>query len=114
MQQSNLVEIPGIKLEAGEPVFSEPWEAQAFALVIELHAKGAFTWTEWADTLGEKIRMDDGKTAYYRLWLDALEAIVSQKSLITDEEVCRRKSDWQSALLATPHGEPVELVNGKS
>jgi hypothetical protein len=31
----------------GEPVFAEPWQAQAFALAVELSAKGHFTWKEW-------------------------------------------------------------------
>ena len=44
--------IPGLRLEAGEPVFKEPWEANAFALVVGLHEKGAFEWNEWAEVLG--------------------------------------------------------------
>ena len=30
------------------PVFNEPWEAQAFSLVLALHEKGQFSWDEWA------------------------------------------------------------------
>jgi hypothetical protein len=30
------------------PVFSAPWEAQAFAMVLALHERGLFTWPEWA------------------------------------------------------------------
>ena len=26
------------------PVFREPWEAQAFAMTLELHQAGQFTW----------------------------------------------------------------------
>ena len=105
--------IPGITLEDNEPVFSEPWEAQAFALVVGLCERGNFTWSEWAETLGAEIRADGGKSAYYELWLKALETITSQKSLITDEEVVKRELDWRTSLLATPHGSPVKLQNGK-
>jgi len=35
------------------PVFAEPWQAQAFALALQLHEQGAFTWTEWAAALSE-------------------------------------------------------------
>ena len=35
-----------------EPVFAEPWQAQAFALAVALNERGLFSWTEWAETLG--------------------------------------------------------------
>lgn len=40
---------------AGEPVFREPWEAQAFAMTVLLHQRGLFTWGEWAQALGAQI-----------------------------------------------------------
>ena len=41
-----------LPLEIAEPnVFAEPWQAQAFALVISLHEKDVFSWNEWADAL---------------------------------------------------------------
>jgi hypothetical protein len=27
-----------------EPVFREPWEAQAFSMAVALHERGLFTW----------------------------------------------------------------------
>src|SRR6185295_5902987 len=42
--------------ELDAPVFKAPWEAQAFALVVHLQGRGAFTWNEWAATLGEEIK----------------------------------------------------------
>ena len=41
---------------ADGPVFREPWEAQAFAIVVALHQRGLFEWTEWARYLSEAIR----------------------------------------------------------
>ena len=35
--------------DEGEPVFAEPWQAQAFALAMKLSEQGHFTWKEWAD-----------------------------------------------------------------
>ena len=37
-----------------EPVFCEPWEAQAFALANALIDTGVFTADEWANTLGRR------------------------------------------------------------
>ena len=44
---------PGVPVDAQGPVFREPWEAQAFAMTLALHAKGLFAWPEWAAMLGE-------------------------------------------------------------
>src|SRR5689334_8869882 len=64
--------------KSGEATFAEPWQAQAFALVVHLHRKGAFTWQEWASALADEINRaamrgeaDDG-THYYDHWLAAL------------------------------------------
>jgi len=47
---------PDQPAENGEPVFKEPWEAQAFSLVIALHESGVFSWDEWSDALAQAIR----------------------------------------------------------
>ena len=104
--------IPGLRLEAGEPVFKEPWEANAFALVVGLHEKGAFEWNEWAEVLGNTINENDDSVPYYELWLQALERMISRKSLIDASEVSEREREWVNALHATPHGSPIELKNG--
>ena len=41
--------------EAAEPVFAEPWQAQAFAMTLELHGRGLFTWPEWAQALATEL-----------------------------------------------------------
>ena len=49
------------------PVFNSPWEAQAFAMTLSLHAAGAFTWREWADasppSFLQRPRMENQTTA---------------------------------------------------
>jgi nitrile hydratase accessory protein len=107
--------MPGIPRDEGGPVFREPWEAQAFALVVALNEKGLFTWTEWAAALAEEIKRaqaagdpDLGNT-YYRHWLAALERLVAHKGL-ADEGVLERYRDaWDRAADRTPHGVPIEL-----
>jgi nitrile hydratase accessory protein len=96
-------------------VFDEPWQAQAFAMAVELNAAGHFTWQEWADTLSEEIRRaqaggdpDLGDT-YYCHWLAALERLVAEKGLIDASELARRKEAWAEAAAHTPHGKPIEL-----
>ena len=79
--------VPGIPRDADGPVFREPWEAQAFAMALPLHARGLFTWNEWAATLAEEIKRaqadgdpDTGET-YYRHWLATLERLIAAKGV---------------------------------
>jgi nitrile hydratase accessory protein len=104
-------------LPSGEsaPVFDEPWQAQAFALTVHLHAKGAFTWSEWAAALSAEIKAatargepDDG-SHYYEFWLGALERVVRGHALVEDAALEARKQEWADAYRRTPHGKPVEL-----
>jgi nitrile hydratase accessory protein len=100
---------------APEPVFGEPWEAQAFAIALALHRRGLFTWTEWSTTLAAEIKRaqaagdpDTGGT-YYRHWLAALERLVADKHLSDQAELARYRDAWKRAADRTPHGTPIEL-----
>jgi nitrile hydratase len=42
--------------DAGEPVFAEPWQAHAFAVVMSLYRDGHYNWAEWDDYLGYRIQ----------------------------------------------------------
>jgi len=108
-------DLPGIPLDSGEPVFREPWEAQAFAMALALHERGVFTWPEWAAALAEEIRSaraagdpDLGDT-YYRHWLAALEKLVAAKGIAGLEMLARYRDAWDHAADRTPHGTPIEL-----
>ena len=43
--------LPGVPRDRSWPVFAEPWQAQVFALTVQLSQAGYFRWREWADTL---------------------------------------------------------------
>jgi nitrile hydratase accessory protein len=97
-----------------ERAFSEPWQAQAFALTLQLHAAGHFTWQEWSQYLAEAIRADPASgeasnDSYYRHWLAALEKLLIDKRLVGAEEHLRRQQDWDHAARHTPHGQPITL-----
>ena len=102
-----------------EPVFAEPWEAQAFALVLRLSEQGLFQWSEWSAALATEIRharesgdQDLGDT-YYHYWLAALEKLLLEKSVMDSEAVKSRIEEWRRAYLNTPHGQPIELSAGQ-
>jgi nitrile hydratase accessory protein len=93
------------------PVFREPWEAQAFAIVVALHEQGLFSWTEWTQTLSSQIaaaQTTKGE-AYYQHWLAALETLVAAKGLSSREELTRYQRAWEHAAHRTPHGMSIDL-----
>jgi nitrile hydratase accessory protein len=107
--------VPGIPRDADGPVFREPWEAQAFAMALALHARGLFSWSEWAASLADEIKRaqaagdpDTGET-YYRHWLANLERLVAAKGLASSDIQHRYRDAWDHAANRTPHGQPIEL-----
>src|SRR5260370_7924173 len=79
--------VPSIPRDAQGPVFREPWEAQAFAMAVALHARGLFTWPEWAATLAEEIKRaqaagdPDTAQTYYQHSLNPLQPIITANGL---------------------------------
>jgi nitrile hydratase accessory protein len=98
--------------------FAEPWQADAFALVIALHQKRIFDWPEWVSAFsGQPGELPTGvdqaiESAYYLRWLAALETIARDRGLVASEEMDMRVEQWRRAYLRTPHGHPIELSRG--
>lgn len=112
-EQDALSRIVGIPQDDNGPVFSEPWEAEAFAMTLSAYEHGLFTWSEWARFLSEAISdaqrngdPDDGST-YYNHWLAALENIVVAKGVVNKTELKQVYDLWDKAAHSTPHGEPI-------
>lgn len=103
-------DLPGLD----EPVFAEPWQAEAFALVVALHERGLFTWAEWAEALSAEVKSPDAAGDghdYYEHWLSALEKLLAAKGVAGRPEVDALAGAWQRAAHATPHGKPILLEN---
>lgn len=105
-----LAALPRLPVDAEGPVFAEPWQAGAFAMAVQLHRQGVFTWPEWAAALSEELKdaHDDG-SHYYEHWLKALEGLVTARGLAGAQALHERKHAWEDAYRRTPHGKPVEL-----
>jgi nitrile hydratase accessory protein len=82
-----LADLPLLPRDESGPKFAEPWQAQAFAVVVGLTEAGTISTKEWADRLGAvfeeaEARGDyDTGRRYYDHWLTALERLVVEKSL---------------------------------
>lgn len=99
----------------GQPVFDEPWQAEALALADSLVRGGLFSAADWSTALGQALRSaeaggaTDDQETYYQCVLSALEALVASHSEIDREAMRSKREDWEKAYLATPHGQPVRL-----
>lgn len=91
-------------------VFSEPWHAEAFALVVALHERGLFNWSQWADALSKQVKAPGGEN-YYAAWLAALEDLLVSLNVTATTDVDALTEAWQRAAHATPHGQPIMLEN---
>ena len=101
-----------------EPVFDEPWQAQALGLAFTLAERGVFTPAEWSKALGAEHRrlLGDGAPdtpqTYYEAVVAALERLVNENDAASPETIEKRTQAWRSAYLNTPHGKPVLLGAG--
>ncbi len=90
---NQLADLPLLPRDADGPVFAEPWQAQAFAVVVELMEAGTLTRQEWAELLSAVLKEaeDRGETdtgeRYYDHWLTALERVVVGKNLARWEDL---------------------------
>ena len=87
-QDSNpLADLPLLPRDDDGPVFVEPWQAQVFAVVVDLIDSEKVTREEWADRLGSELKEAeergeyDSAARYYDHWIAALEKLVVDKDL---------------------------------
>ena len=104
-----------LKRRDTEPVFDEPWQAQALGMADMLVTAGVISADAWATALGAELRkgaaagVADDAEAYYRAVLAALQSLLYEAGATSREEVDSREDEWRRAYLKTPHGKPVEL-----
>lgn len=81
---------------AEEPVFDEPWQAEAFAVTVALNEAGHLDWTDWAYYLSAALKEagldasaplqprhdQQGNRVYYQAWLVALERVVRDRDWV--------------------------------
>ena len=74
----------------GELVFEMPWESRAFGLAVSLSDAGVVEWPEFREALVTAIKVSerdkDGRS-YYQQWLSALEKVVLEQGLVTEESM---------------------------
>ena len=103
-----------------EPLFDEPWQAQALGLAFSLADKGVFSPARWSQALGAAHRqllaegaLDTPQT-YYEAVVAALEGLLNEGGDIPASALEKRAQTWRRAYLNTPHGQPVKLAAGRA
>lgn len=105
----------GLRQREGEPLFEEPWQAQALAMADLLIKSGIIAPETWTRTLGAELRRasaegkPDDSATYGSAVLSVLEALIISERKVTRAELARRRAEWERAYLETPHGHPVQL-----
>lgn len=106
MSRSLCLNAPFIPRDESDVVFSAPWEARAFAMVVKLHENGHFDWSEWVATFSAEVaNAENGDHArqghsddYYECWLAAMEKLLAKHELITEsglnDEIARTLETW--------------------
>jgi nitrile hydratase accessory protein len=98
-RSAELAELPLLPRDDDGPVFEEPWQAQAFAVVVELIDAGLITRKEWASRLGATLKAAEDRgeydtgLRYYDHWLAALESLVVDKGIAGLDELAAEKDD---------------------
>lgn len=104
-----------LRRKDGEPIFAEPWNAQALAMADLLIKSGRISQSGWAESLGAEIAAamaaghPDSSETYYNAALSALENLLVAKGSVSRDELEQRREAWEHAYLETPHGKPVKL-----
>ena len=82
----------------GDRIFAEPWEARAFAIIVQLAQAGHFCWHEWVDCFSNEVAAAAAVEAagglaktYYAQWLDAAEHLLAAKGLAPREQLAARR-----------------------
>ena len=77
-------------------VFTEPWQARAFALVVKLCQDGHYDWDEFQRRLiaeiGAADAAGDAATGYYEHWLAACERLLIERGLAAPGDLAARKA----------------------
>ena len=83
----------------GELVFEAPWEGRAFGMAVALSDQRLYGWEEFRTRLIGQIADADAcgaESTYYERWLAALEALLTERGLVTTAELDVRAGQYLS------------------
>jgi nitrile hydratase accessory protein len=84
----------------GEVLFEAPWQGRVFGMAVALHEAGVFAWSEFQANLIEVVGEWDKEASssdpyeYYDHFQNALNQLLARKSLVSEDDLSRRTSDF--------------------
>jgi len=108
-ERSGAPKLPGAGIPTDEegPVFSEPWQARIFGIVVHLCEAQGIPWKEWADHFSRELAdaagpdSDRDPAAYYERWLSAAESWLADRGLVEESQRSQVKDQILADQLAT-------------
>ena len=82
-----------VEREEDEPPFHAPWEAAVLAIMRAGGSRGLFNIDEFRHAIE---RMDPAhylESSYYEHWLNAVETLLVEKGVLTQDELAARKAE---------------------
>ena len=95
----------------GDQVFQAPWEARAFAMVVNMSRRGLFEWDEFRSLLIEEIGRADAaaepssgsSSTYYVHWLTAAERLMAAKAFASGADLASSKDEIVAQMESERH-----------
>lgn len=78
-----------------ERPFRRGWEAQIFAIVVQLSRSGLFTWAEWTSRLAREIGKPPAHLGEFAPWISALQSLLDEKQVLTARDVALRLQEFE-------------------
>lgn len=86
------------------PAFDAPWQARAFGIAVSLsHDRDLYEWDDFQQQLIDEIATDDPTVTndtdvveelYYEQWLGALERLLIDEGIVTEDEIRQRAAEF--------------------
>ena len=99
-----------IPREEGELSFREPWEVRTLGIVVQMHERGQFAWSEFQSELIDVIAEweatapdERAEWSYYACWQQAAERLIEKKDLVSPREFDQRTQEFLSGKRTPPH-----------
>ena len=78
--------------------FAAPWEAKAFAMMVEMAQAGHFAWSDWVDCFSKEVAAATAIEAaggiapsYYEQWLNAAETLLIDKGITSRAQLAAKR-----------------------
>jgi nitrile hydratase len=78
---------PPLEQEPGEPAFHADWEAHVFTMNRALVGQGVYNLDEFRDAVERLPPQDYLEASYYERWFHAITLLLTEKGVLTAEEV---------------------------